>query len=164
MLVLLLPQLHPKCPTPTARRAQRRSEGRAQGQAGGVLQLALHVIVDVGEGLAGGDVGQPASGREAAAGARAQCRIPVAGVQGQVELPSGPEGRLSVPPFSSAYRQCRLQAAAGLGVAAGGDGGDLDARAVEGSGVLLGTWLNSVKLLETLGLVSILLLVLASSC
>lgn len=53
MLVLLLPQLHPEGPAPTARRARRQP----QGEVSGVSQLHLPIAGGVGEGLAGGEVG-----------------------------------------------------------------------------------------------------------
>lgn len=144
MLVLLLPQFHPKGPAATAGGPKRRADGGPKGQEGSVPQLPFHIIVDVGEGLAGGNVGHPAPGREAAAGARAERRVPVAGVQGQVELSFGP-GRLGVSPFCSTHRQS-FKATARLRMVAGCDGGDLDAGAVKGSGVLLGPVLGPLGL------------------
>lgn len=146
MLVLLLPQLHPEGSTPAARGPQRRAEGRPKGEAGSIQQLPLHVVVHVGEGLAGGEVGHPAPGGQAATGARAQHHVPVAGVLGQVELSSGP-GRLMVTPLCSTHRQ-NLLANAQLHMVVRSDGGDLDTWAVKGSGVHLG------PVLEPLGLIA----------
>lgn len=144
MLVLLLPQFHPKGPTATAGRPKRRAHGGPKGQEGSVPQLPLHIIIDVGEGLAGGNIRHPAPGREAAAGARAERCVPVAGVQGQVELSFGP-GQLGVSPFCSTHRQS-FKATARLRMVVGCDGGDLDAGAVKGSGVLLGAILGPLEL------------------
>lgn len=53
--------------------------------SGRFVEFSLHVVVDVGEGLAGRGVGQPAAGGQTAAGAGAEVGlVSVGGIQGEV--------------------------------------------------------------------------------
>lgn len=105
---------------------ERRGQGGSQGEAGRrLIQLRVHVIVDVGEGLTGGGVGKPAPGGDAAAGAGAQGGVPVRVLHGQVQLVPA-AGLRPVHPRPVVSLEVRLEV--------GGDGRDLDAGALEGLG------------------------------
>ena len=104
----------------------------------------------MGERLAGGEVGQPAAGRQAAAGTGAQGGVSVARLQRQVQVVPGP-GPVRARAFTLRPPgwHC-IVTASRLLVIVRGYGGNLYAWAVECLGVPQGTVLETVDFITRL--------------